>query len=519
MYQSGLDKHTIYLHQLLEQSAAKYGGKTAIRGPGEDQITYAGLLERATLLANLLKSKGAQPGDRIGLLSGKCIDKVIGLFGIMMAGCAYVPVDPGAPAGRNAFIFNDCRVSFVLSSVNHLEELSTNMETDLSVIGDENGTSLILTKSNIDQQNDSSKFNKTGSALSYILYTSGSTGKPKGVVFAHQAALKFVTWCCNTFSPTSADIFSSIAPFHFDLSTHDIFVSIACGATLVLIDDKQAKQPATIAEIIATNNITICYTTPSILRLLVQFGKLDQHKCAHLRKVLFAGEVFPVKHLRNIKDCWPGVEFYNLYGPTETNVCTWFKIPDSIADNRTEPFPIGKPCPHYMIQLYETNSDSLASSGEGELCVSGDGIMEGYWNQENKAKEVFFESENGQLWYRTGDIVILDNEGQLVYKGRKDRMVKRRGYRVELGEIEHALFKHKHVQDAAVIALPDAENGVVIKAYIGWQQGVTPSFINIKQHCMKHLPAYMIPDKIIFMDELPKTSTNKMDYQALKALK
>lgn len=513
-----MDKQVNYLHSFLRNSAHRSPQKIAVIGPDGTAISYQELFDRATCLSDILISNGANKGDRIGLLSTKSIDKVIAIFGILMAGCAYIPVDPGSPIERNSYIFNDCGVSFILGEPMLLEPVLLTFNLSPEILNFENGTNYQLVKLAYEKQVEIPGFISEHSVLSYILYTSGSTGNPKGVVFTHEKSLEFVNWCISQFKPNQSDIFSSIAPFHFDLSTHDIYVSIAIGATLVLIDDKQNKQPALVAEIIAKNKISICYTTPSTLRLLIQFGKLENHNFNNLRIVHFAGEVFPVKHLRSLKEIWAQADFYNLYGPTETNVCTWFKIPEYIADNQVDPFPIGQSCQHFESKIFNINENIISTSREGELCISGKGIMAGYWNLPEKMEEVFFNTEEGKLWYRTGDIVQIDEENNFVYKSRKDRMVKRRGYRVELGEIENALYKNENVIEAAVISVPDEENGILIKAFIGWNPSVAPSLIQIKSHCANHLPNYMIPDKIIFKDSLPKTSTDKLDYQKLISL-
>jgi len=355
--------------------------------------------------------------------------------------------------------------------------------------------------------------------LAYILYTSGSTGSPKGVMLSHRAGASFVDWCSEAFEPSCEDRFSSHAPLHFDLSILDVYLSLKHGGTLVLVGEELGKTPARLAPLISERRLSIWYSTPSILSLLAQYGRMDQHDYSSVRIVLFAGEVFPVKHLRAIKALLPQARFFNLYGPTETNVCTFYEIPAGpVPDERHEPYPIGKACSHFRSRVVDENGRELPPGVEGELCVSGAGVMDGYWNLAEQTERAFLEGRGAQGWYRTGDIVVEGTDGDYICVGRRDRMVKKRGYRVELGEIEAGLYRHPAVKEAAVVALPDAESGVRVKAFLACHDGKRPSVIELKAFCGDNLPAYMVPDVFAFEDALPKTSTDKIDYQRLKAL-
>ncbi|MBK7379688.1 MAG: AMP-binding protein [Ignavibacteriales bacterium] len=333
--------------------------------------------------------------------------------------------------------------------------------------------------------------------------------------YSHKGALAFVDWCSETFKPNENDRFSSHAPFHFDLSIHDIYVSLKHGATLVLIDEETGKQPMTLAPLISEKQISIWYSTPSILTLLLKFGKLEKLDHSKLRIVHFAGEVFPIKHLRALKEIWTGKRYFNLYGPTETNVCTYYEIPDKIPDDKTTPFPIGKDCSHLTCKVFNDEGELVPKLSEGELCVTGP-IMQGYWNLPERNEAVFFKDKNGTKWYKTGDVVIEEEDGNYTYVSRKDRMVKRRGYRVELGEIETALYKHPAVLEAAAITGTDKDGGVLVKAFLVMNDTAEESMIKMKQFSSDNLPQYMIPDRFSFQKSLPKTSTNKIDYQKLK---
>jgi acyl-coenzyme A synthetase/AMP-(fatty) acid ligase len=245
---------------------------------------------------------------------------------------------------------------------------------------------------------------------------------------------------------------------------------------------------------------------------------LQRYDYSELKTVLFAGEVFPIKHLRLLKSLLPEPRYFNLYGPTETNVCTYYEVPREIPEERTQPFPIGRACSHYDVKVVDEQGRDLPAGAEGELCASGAGMMVGYWNLPERTAAAFLSDPDGRRWYKTGDIVVEEADGNYTYVSRRDRMVKKRGYRVELGEVEVGLYRHPAVKEAAVIALSDEEYGVRLKAFLSCQGEERPSLIEFKRFCMEHLPGYMVPDLFSFHETLPKTSTDKIDYQQLKAL-
>ena len=513
------------LHQLLIQSAQKYPDRIAVEETDEGAITYHDLNQLSDQLRDRLIHLGVRPGDRVGVYLRKSVDAVACIFGILKAGAAYVPVDPGAPATRNAYIFSDCTVKAIIIDNRFVEKLSAEFAsrnehpTLLVLDGAGSGNSLkgALERANTKNPTPLVAFEFSPDHLAYILYTSGSTGKPKGVMLTHQNALSFIDWCSEVFEPSEIDRFSSHAPFHFDLSILDIYVSIKHGATLVLVDEEIGKDPIRLAPLISDKRITIWYSTPSILSFLAQYGRLERYDYSSLRMVLFAGEVFPVKHLRMLKNILSRPRYFNLYGPTETNVCTYFEIPATIPVGHTKPFPIGEACSHYRIKIVDEQGQGVGIGQTGELIAAGPGVMQGYWNLPEKTANAFLVDSSGQRWYKTGDVVVQDKDGNYLYVSRRDRMVKKRGYRVELGEIEAGLYNHPDVKEAAVIAMSSEENGVQIKAYLSFRSGQNPSRIQLKRFCTETLPTYMIPDFFSFLDSLPKTSTDKIDYQKLKA--
>jgi amino acid adenylation domain-containing protein len=516
------------LCQLLDAQAARRPEHVAVEDPASGgAISYGQLKDLSDRLRDRLIHLGVKRGDRVGVYLTKSIDAVASIFGILKSGAAYVPVDPHAPVARNAFVFGNCAVQAVVVERAVHDALSTEMAAAGSVpptlVLDGAGDGAPLREAlDREQANDPAPPADTvvGSSedLAYLLYTSGSTGKPKGVMLSQQNAMTFVDWCSDTFQPTDHDRFSSHAPFHFDLSILDIYVPIKHGATLVLVGHETGKEPAKLAPLIAERGITVWYSTPSILSLLARYGSMVNHDYSKLRTVLFAGEVFPVKHLRMLKEQWPNPRYYNLYGPTETNVCTFHEIPRTIPPDRSEAYPIGKTCAHLESRVVDADGRDVVAGEEGELCIAGPGVTRGYWGLDELTRNAYLPSADGKQWYRTGDLVVEDPIDGFVYRGRRDRMVKKRGYRVELGEIEACLYQHPQVRQAAVIAIQDEEEGLRVKAFVSPNEGAKLSIIALKRHCSDRIPLYMVPDLFTFLPALPTTSTDKVDYQALKEI-
>jgi len=514
------------LHELFTRAATLFPQQTAVEEPGSGGIAYAELDTLSDRVRERLRALGVHPGDRVGIYLRKSIDAVASILGILKSGAAYVPVDPEAPPPRNAYILNDCGVQVVVAEGRFEEKLREEIQKlgplprFLLLDGTGGGRQLAeaLDREEPGGARGGPNTVSTPDDLAYILYTSGSTGKPKGVMLSHRNAVSYVDWCSEVFAPTDRDRFSSHAPLHFDLSILDLYVPLKHGATLVLVGEEVGKDPARLAWLIAERRISVWYSAPSILSLLAQYGSLDSRDYATLRLVLFAGEVFPVKHLKLLKSLLPRPRYFNLYGPTETNVCTFHEIPDPIPEDRTTPFPIGKVCSHLMTRVVDEEGHRVSSGTQGELCVSGAAVMQGYWNLPQQTERSFLIDRDGLRWYKTGDIVVEDESGDYIYLGRRDRMVKRRGYRVELGEIEAGLYRHPRVKEAAVIATPDEQAGVQIRAFLSCREGKRPSIIELKRFCAENLPLYMVPDTFHFQESLPKTSTDKIDYQKLKEI-
>jgi amino acid adenylation domain-containing protein len=518
-----LNERVDSLPELLDASASQFPDRVAVVHPDAGSISYNHLLELAESVANRLRALGVEPGDRVGIYLDKSIDAVAAIFGAMKAGAAYVPVDPSAPAWRSAYIFDDCRVAAVVLESRLRAEVESELATldaapaflEIAAVGDGSGLREAVAGAESEKRGSENTRGAGRDDLAYILYTSGSTGRPKGVMLTHGNALSFVNWCSETFQPTEQDRFSAHAPFHFDLSILDLFVSLKHGAALVLIPSDRGREPVGLAQLISDQQLTMWYSAPSILSMLAQYGRLEEHDYTTLRMVLFAGEVFPVKHLRTLHSLVPGPRYFNLYGPTETNVCTFYEIPREIPEDRTVPYPIGKVCSHLAGKVVDEDGREVRIGAEGELCISGPGVTQGYWNLPDRTATAYLGDDSDVQWYRTGDIVLEQPDGNYLFVGRRDRMVKRRGHRIELGEIEAGLYRHPAIEEAAVVAVPDEHAGVRIKAFLSSRDGSPLSVLELKRFCAQVLPMSMVPDQFLQQEALPKTSTDKIDYQRL----
>jgi acyl-CoA synthetase (AMP-forming)/AMP-acid ligase II len=262
--------------------------------------------------------------------------------------------------------------------------------------------------------------------------------------------------------------------------------------------------PRFVVQLLRQTRITCWYSVPSILTGMLQDGGFADGSNACLRLVLFAGEVLASAHAARLLAAVPKAACVNLYGPTETNVVSWYTLPPAIDTSQS--IPIGKACPYAELRVDESN---------GELLAAGESLMTGYCNLSEETARAFALLE-GKRYYRTGDRVTLGSDGNYTFVGRLDRQVKRRGFRIELGEIEAALGRHCSVVEAAAVALRTESHGTVITVFIRMRAGEALSPIEVKAYCANALPSYMLPDRIAFVDAIPRGSRGKIDYEALE---
>jgi amino acid adenylation domain-containing protein len=515
------------LHHLLESAADRYPDRTAIVDR-DRAVTYAELERRANQLAHALVDLGVARGDRVGLYLDKSLESLVGIYGVLKAGAAYVPFDPNAPTARLGYIAGNCEIRVLLTgkekSGRWSELVADGAPLDTLVVLNQNGGSpssngiRIVTAEEIARRPDSAPgIGGIDLDLAYILYTSGSTGQPKGVMLSHLNALTFVRWVTERFGLKPEDRLSNHAPLHFDLTILDIFAAASAGAAMIIVPSEASVFPMEIRRFIDENDITVWYSVPSILSMLTLRGNLRGGEFPRLRTILFAGEVFPTKYLRDLMRLLPHVEFHNLYGPTETNVCTHYQVPN-LPEDQTEAIPIGKAIAD--VEVFAVTDDGrVAAGGEiGELYVRGTTVMQGYWGDRERTARVLFPNSpyGGEVHdpaYRTGDLVRQAEDGNFRLLGRRDHQIKSRGYRIELGEIETVLYAHPAVVECAVIAVADELITNRIKAYVSIRDGVDTG--ELVRFCAERIPRYMIPESFEILERLPKTSTGKIDRQAL----
>ncbi|MGE3507407.1 MAG: amino acid adenylation domain-containing protein [Vicinamibacterales bacterium] len=513
----------------LRDSAKRVPERPAIEWRGES-LTYRQLDALSNGVATMLLRAGISRGHRVAIFAPKTHLNVVAMVGASKAGATYVPIDPHAPAARAAYIMEDCGVSAVFTTADRLTSLTEHRASlpalALAVLTGAADSQpewpRTLTWREIVPSETASWPAAIETDPAYLLYTSGSTGRPKGVIITHRNARTFIEWAAETFDIQSTDRLSNHAPLHFDLSVFDIYVAFERGASVVIVPDQTALFPAELAKWIQQRGITVWYSVPSALVRMLLHGGLGGRAYPSVRIVLFAGEVFPIKFLRDVIQIIPAATFANLYGPTETNVCTFYVVPRDLDPEATS-IPIGSACSNTEVFALDEQGHLAAVGQEGELVVRGPAVMAGYWGLPERTEQSLVRNHLQTAFcdtvYRTGDIVRQLPDGAYIFIGRRDHMVKARGYRIELGEIEQVMLRHESIREAVVIPIPDEELGARLYAFAHPHSNATLSPDDLRAFCLAHLPHYMVPETIIIRDELPKTSTGKTDRQALlKAL-
>lgn len=516
---------TYLLHQAVTRAAERTPQQEALRCNGQS-LSYAALEQRANSLARLLLEHGVQRGDRVGIYLNKSLESHVAVYGIMKAGAAYVPLDPFAPVARTNYVIRDCGIRWLATGEEKRANLPAILEAQpdlVCLLGVEPGDDVPVAAIPWDEvwatPADAPDLGLIEMDLAYILYTSGSTGDPKGIMHTHRSGLAFAQWAAATYDLRAEDRLSNHAPLHFDLSTFDLFAGALAGATTVIIPEAITKFPASVAKLMADERISVWYSVPFALIQLLQRGNLAARDLSALRWVLFAGEVFPTKHLRSLLAALPGPRYSNLFGPTETNVCTYYHV-DALAADSDETIPIGIVCENAHGLVVDAEGQPLAAGQVGELVMRGPIVMRGYWGQPEMSERSFLRHavfpHYSDLFYRTGDLVQQRPDGNLIYLGRKDRQIKTRGYRVELDEVEVALLAHVQVEEAAVYPVPDGDGSNLLAAAVIARNGYHLSADVLVEHLNSRLPWYAVPARIDVTDDFPRTSTGKIDRRALR---
>lgn len=493
------------LDELVANSARQRPDAVAVE-VGDEVLRYGELDSLSNRISHALRSMDVNPGDRVGIWIEKGAAAVAAMQGTLRARGAYVPVDPLSPATRAEAILRDCEVTALITDARRAQELSPELRSrvkTLLIAGQVPGS---LTWDDLASFPDTplGLASAQRDDLAYILYTSGSTGKPKGVCISHQNALSFIDWAVEELDARESDRFSNHAPFHFDLSVLDLYVPFRVGATVCVIPEQAAYVPSALVGFVRQVRPTVWYSVPTALDLMMQHG-LGELDSLPMRAILFAGEPFPIEPLKRIRDRWPGVRLLNLYGPTETNVCTFYEVPQSL-EGRNRPVPIGRACSGDRGWVTKSDGSRAGVGEEGELVIDGPTVMLGYWGAAPQSKEP----------YPTGDLVRVLEDECYEYLGRRDQMLKIRGHRVEPAEIEAVLVCHEGINEACVVSTGGQDAELV--AFLVAPGPERPGLLSLKRHCAGHLPWYMVVDKVRYCEALPRTRNGKLDRQAVQRM-
>ncbi|MEM1168639.1 MAG: amino acid adenylation domain-containing protein [Cyanobacteria bacterium P01_H01_bin.35] len=508
----------------IDRSAEQFPEQEAFRFESKS-LTYANLVSQSNSLANFVRTQGVERGDRIGIYLNKSLESAVAIYGIMKAGAAYVPLDPTAPASRIRFILQNCGIRGLITQPQKLSYISeilaepTPLEYIIGVASTELSVRTFAWETVWEISGESPpNIRILEQDLAYIMYTSGSTGEPKGIMHTHHSGLSYAKMSAHTYGLHHGDRLGNHSPLHFDMSTLDYFSGPLAGATTVIIPEAYTKLPASLSQLIEKEKLTIWYSVPFALIQLLQRGLLPTRDLTSLRWVLFGGEPFPPKYLYELMEQLPQARFCNVYGPAEINQCTYYHVP-KLETIPEQSVPIGCIWENAE-ELVVDEQDRPVPSGEvGELLVRTPTMMQGYWQRPDLNECAFFSrpvfGNHKEVFFRTGDLVQLQPDGNYSFLGRKDRQIKTRGYRVELDEIEAVLVSHPQVEEAGAFSVPDNE-GNHIEAAVTLKEEKEVSADELIRYAAKYLPKYGVPLKISIREQLPRTTTGKIDRRALQ---
>ncbi|MCD7041283.1 amino acid adenylation domain-containing protein [Pseudomonas sp. MAFF 311096] len=478
------------LHGLFEGQAMRTPDAVAVKA-GDQVLTYAELNARANQLAHHLLALGVQPDSRVAICVERGLDMVIGLYAILKAGAAYVPLDPAYPLERIAYMLQDSAPVTVLA-----QGATRALLGDVAVVDLDQPTWQHQPVDNL----------PVVGVSAYVIYTSGSTGQPKGVINDHPGVVNRLLWMQDAYGLQAHDRVLQKTPFSFDVSVWEFFWPLFTGACLVMARPGGHRDPAYLCEVIAAERITTLHFVPSMLDVFLAHGDVSQAE--GLVRVMCSGEALPGSLVRRFKQQLPGSQLHNLYGPTEAAVdVTAWNCAGAVTPDNT---PIGKPIANTRLYVLDAHLQPVPLGVVGELFIGGVQVARGYLNRPELTAERFLKDPftDGRL-YRTGDVGRYLADGTLEYLGRNDDQVKIRGLRIELGEIQARLTDYPPVSEAAVIARDNR--------LIAYYTGTFSDIDALRAHLLNHLPEFMVPAIFVHLDALPLSPNGKLDRKALPA--
>lgn len=520
------------LSQTVDRAAVTASEREAFCVPGQS-LSYGELCGQSNQLAHLLVEEGVRRGDRVGIFMPRGLESAVSVYGIMKAGAAFVPIDPHLPAAGLERLVEDCGIRHLITHDTQATVLQdfvaqrTDIQTVVGLESPLDGPVRTQSWSQLEQFPASSapSVRMTEDDLAYIMYSSGSTGRPKGIMHTHRSGLAYARLSGDLYGVAATDRIANHSPLHFDMSTFGYFSSPLAAATTVLIPEAHTKMAASLAQLIEAQRITIWYSVPLALIQLLLRGVIETRDLTSLRWVLFGGEPFPVKHLRDLMLRWPHARFSNVYGPAEVNQCTYYHVPPPDGsvkgDIGAEPVPIGSIWDNTEGLVLGPDDKAVEEGEVGELVVRSPTMMQGYWARPDLNATAFYRQplyENfDRVYYRTGDLVRCRVDGQLLFLGRKDRQIKVRGFRVELDDVEHTLAMHPKVDEAAVFAVRTNVGVDHIEAAVVPRAEESLESEELDRYLTSRLSPYAVPASISVLESFPRTTSGKIDRLKLQA--
>ncbi len=496
-----------YFHQ---GALASHPAKAAVSDGGQD-LTFAELHQRALQFAGRILVAGAPLNAAVAVFLPKGIPVVVADLGILHAGCCYANLDVKSPAQRTRNVLDNVRPELLVTS--------RTLEALLPALGFDPARTLFVEDAAPASCDEAAVAARLGAVIdtdpACIINTSGSTGTPKSVVMNHRSIIDFMDWLFGTFAFGPEERIGSLSPFHFDIYTLELWLTLAKGATLVVIPEQHGIFPTRLVQFLADERVTFLFWVPTVMVNIANQDTFASVKPGSLRNVLFAGEVFPTRHFNYWRRHFPEARFVNLYGPIEITVdCTWYQVDRDFRDD--EPLPIGFPCRNTDILILDADDRPAPPGTQGELCVRGSSLAMGYWNDPEKTARAFVQNPLNTRYperiYRTGDLVHLNERGEILFDGRKDFQVKHLGYRIELGEIEHVVVNSVDDIDNACV-LYDREKKEIILVFESRRE-VTPA--EIRKRLQEVLPKYMLPTSFHRVETMVRNPNGKIDRQRLQ---